>query len=177
MRKLIVFIAQSLDGYIATKNDNVSWLDNIDGLNDNGYTDFYNTIDTIIMGKRTYDWINKNTEEYPYKGKNSIVITSQNNIKNDNISIINKNVLEEIKHLKNQKGKDIWVLGGGKLITSFLSWNIIDELRITVAPIILGSGIPLFDKLDNNINLTFLKTTRYNQFVELRYKVNKNENI
>lgn len=70
-RDLILFIAMSLDGYIATKDESLEWLFNVEGEGDNGYSDFYETVDTVLMGKKTYDWMTRHvTGEFPYKNKN-----------------------------------------------------------------------------------------------------------
>ena len=75
-RNLILFIASSLDGYIATKDESLEWLYNVEGEGDNGYSEFYDTVDTILMGKRTYDWVlNQDLKEFPYKNKECYVFT------------------------------------------------------------------------------------------------------
>jgi dihydrofolate reductase len=75
-RNIVLFIAQSLDGYIATKEDSLDWLFKVEGEGDNGYSEFYEEIDTIIMGKRTYDWImNYEKGQFPYKNKNCYVFS------------------------------------------------------------------------------------------------------
>src|SRR5690625_3436037 len=75
-RKVILFIASSLDGYIATKDESLEWLFNVDGEGDNGFSDFYKTIDTVVMGKKSYDWVMKqDLEKFPYKDKECYVFT------------------------------------------------------------------------------------------------------
>ena len=69
-RKIVLFIATSLDGYIATEDDSLEWLFKVEGDGDNGYSDFYDTVDTVIMGRRTYDWLlEQELESFPYEGK------------------------------------------------------------------------------------------------------------
>ena len=75
-RKVVLFIATSLDGYIATENDSLDWLYKVEGEGDNGYSEFYETVDTILMGRRTYDWILKHvTGDFPYKNKECFVFS------------------------------------------------------------------------------------------------------
>ena len=75
-RNLVLFIASSLDGYIATKDESLEWLFKVEGEGDNGYSDFYETVDTVLMGKRTYDWVmEQEIEEFPYKNKECYVFT------------------------------------------------------------------------------------------------------
>ncbi|WP_392562162.1 dihydrofolate reductase family protein [Orbus sturtevantii] len=169
MRKTTVFIAQSLDGYIATNNDEVDWLYDIEGKGDNGYQVFYDSIDTVIMGKRTYDWIVKNTETYPYNNKQSYIITHQQDSPTNDIHFLNKSLEQSLQTIKLQKGQGIWIVGGGQLISYLLKIGYIDEIKITVAPIILGTGIPLFQNISKQVNLHFEKVMTYGQFIELTY--------
>lgn len=79
-RKLVLLIATSLDGYIATKDDSLDWLFKVEGEGDNGISEFYETVDTILMGRKTYDWIITHmTEEFPYKNKECYVFSRQEN--------------------------------------------------------------------------------------------------
>lgn len=171
MTKTTVFIAQSIDGYIATADDGIDWLYDIEGEGDNGYQAFYDTIDTVIMGKRTYDLITKNVEVYPYQDKQSYVVTHQNNISADNIQVLNHNLEQSLQTIKKQKSKGVWVVGGSQLIAYLLDIGYIDELKITTAPIILGAGIPLFKPLSNSVKLRFDKVTTYGQFTESTYTI------
>ena len=165
MRKIKVFIAMSLDGYIATEDDSVAFLEAVEGLGDNGYKKFYNTVDALIMGRMTYDWIMEHVEEYPYKGKLSYVLTSRQRSDLSNVKFIQS--LAEIKEIQAQKAKDIWVVGGGALVQSLLNENMIDDMIITIAPVLLGGGIPLFKNNTGDFELTELK--RFEQFTQLHY--------
>lgn len=117
--KYILYIAMTLDGYIADKDDNLEWLFKVDGLGDNGYQNFYNTIDTVIMGRRTYDWIIKHMDEYPYEDKRSYILTnrkvSENNNTFNNINALDEKLID----------KNIWVVGGGKVISEYLNKGLI----------------------------------------------------
>ncbi|WP_102692298.1 dihydrofolate reductase family protein [Rummeliibacillus pycnus] len=173
-RKLKLFIATSLDGYIATEDESLEWLFNVEGEGDNGYSEFFGTVDTVLMGRKTYDWLLENTAgEYPYKNEECYVFTRSRIEDTENVKFINDPVVHFTKELQKQNGKDIWLVGGGELIHSFIKETLIDELIITVAPIILGNGIPLFKKSDIQTNLSLIRTRTFHQFVELHYQVNK----
>lgn len=173
-RKLVVFIAASLDGYIATKEDSLDWLFKVEGEGDNGYSEFYETVDTVVMGKRTYDWLmNENLKEFPYKNKECYVYTRSAMEDTENVKFVNGDVKEFVENLKRKNGENIWIVGGGELLQSFIQEKLIDEFIITIAPIILGSGISLFREGDYQVDLSLLGTKNFNQFVELHYEVKR----
>ena len=148
-RKLVLFIAASLDGYIAEKDDSLDWLYKVEGEGDNGYSEFYETIDTVLMGRRTYDWILKNvTGDFPYKDKECYVFSRSLNKDNEDVEFVKDDVVHFTNTLKHQEGKNIWIVGGGELLHSFLKEKLIDELILTVAPTLIGNGIPLFKEDD-----------------------------
>ncbi len=171
-RKLVLFIATSLDGYIAAIDDSLEWLFQVEGEGDNGYSEFYGTVDTVIMGRRTYDWLlAQELEEFPYKNKACYVYTRSSREDNENVTFVNENIFQFANKLKAQEGKNIWLVGGGELLQSFIEEKLVDELIITIAPTILGEGIPLFKKGDYQLNLSLKSTRTFNQFVELHYEV------
>lgn len=163
--KYILYIAMTLDGFIADKDDNLEWLFKVEGKGDNGYQNFYNTIDSVVMGRRTYDWIIQNMDEYPYKDKDSYILTNRE-IKED-LETFN-NIIDLDNKINDKK---VWIVGGGQVISEYLNKGLVSEMRITVAPVILGEGISLFNNILKDVNLEFLDTSNYNQFVELHYKV------
>ncbi len=171
-RSVVLFIASSLDGYIATKDESMDWLYNVEGEGDNGFSAFYETVDTVLLGKKTYDWIMKHDlEEFPYKNKQCFVFTRSKMEDTEDVKFVNGNIAEFIVKLKSQNGKRIWIVGGGELLHSFLQEKLVDEIIITVAPVILGSGIPLFREGDYQLNLQLKGTKNFNQFIELHYEV------
>ena len=173
-RKIILFIAQSLDGYIATKDDSLEWLFKVEGKGDNGFSQFIDPIDTVLMGKKTYKWImEQNKDEYPYSEKTSYVFLNKKQKNTKDVKFIYQDIVNFTQNLKSEADKDIWMVGGGNLLYTFLRENLIDELIITVAPVILGEGIPLFKVGNYHLDLTLLGTQNFNQFVQLHYKVNK----
>lgn len=170
-RKLVLLIATSLDGYIATKDDSLDWLFKVEGEGDNGISEFYETVDTILMGRKTYDWIITHmTEEFPYKNKECYVFSRQENEDTEDVKFIKEDIIDFTNKLKNEEGKNIWIVGGGDLLHSFIKEKLVDEFIITIAPTIIGEGVPLFKEDEYQLEL-YLKGTRcFNQFLELHYK-------
>ncbi|MFS0785637.1 dihydrofolate reductase family protein [Shouchella sp. 1P09AA] len=172
-RKLILFIATSLDGYIATKEEKLDWLFEVDGEGDNGFARFYETVDTVVMGRRTFDWVNQEVVDYPYQDKSSYVFTRSNERSHEHAVFLNDHVGTVMRDLKQQKGKSIWLIGGGELLYTCLKERLVDEVILTVAPKLIGKGIPLFREGFDQIDLTLKHVHTFNQFVELHYVVDQ----
>lgn len=159
MKKIVLYIAASLDGYIATKDHSIGWLEqleNPDG-NDYGYQDFIDGTDTLLMGRKTYDIIRGFDIPWPYEGQKTLVITSQAGLRTDtpNTEVLTGSLAETLSSLKASAGeKDIWIVGGGETITSLFRYQAIDEILLFTAPVLLGSGIPLFPESDLQLKLT-----------------------
>ncbi|WP_099205575.1 dihydrofolate reductase family protein [Scatolibacter rhodanostii] len=171
-RKIVLYIAASLDGYIATKDENLDWLFAVEGEGDNGYSSFYQTIDTILIGRTTYDWIIKQENgNFPYQGKECYVFSSTPKEDTEHVRFICKDIIPLIKDLKARNGKKIWLVGGGKLVDTFLKEKLVDEIILNIAPKLLGDGIPLFHKNDFESSLVLKQTRQFNQFIELSYEV------
>jgi dihydrofolate reductase len=172
MRKIVSYIAASLDGKIAGPDDDLSWLDEFNSPeNDYGYKDFMSSVDTTIMGNRTYRKIL--TFDFPYKDKQNFVFTQhQPESVSEYVTFIDQNQLEFIRELKKKEGKNIWLIGGGKMNTFFLKNELLDELILFVIPVILGAGIPLFETTDLYKRLSLVKFHRYsNGVTELNYHI------
>lgn len=171
-RKLVLYIAASLDGYIATKEHNLDWLFSVEGEGDNGYSKFYETIDTILMGRVTYDWIIEHEKgSFPYEGKRCYVFSRTKREDNEHVTFIHENIISFLTGLKSKNGRNIWLVGGGELLSTFIKEKLLDEVIITVAPRLVGEGIPLFKNNDFQTSLTLKGINRFNQFVELHYEV------
>ena len=168
MTKVTVYIASSLDGYIAREDGRVDWLPE-NAVS--GYSNFYNSIDSVIIGKTTYDQI-LTFGEYPYKDKKSFVFTRTNQIKDVNVEFV-PNVEKFIEGHYPGAGENIWLVGGAQIIASFLKNQAIDEIIISFIPVLLGKGIPLFKNIEKEIKLELIKTKKYSQLVETHYKVLK----
>jgi dihydrofolate reductase len=171
-RKLVLFIAASLDGYIATKDDSLEWLFKVEGEGDNGYSEFYNTVDTILIGRRTYDWIvDKEKENFPYKNKKCYVFSKSLSGEDKNVEFINSDIVEFTNKIKEEPGGNIWIVGGGDLLHFFIKERLVDEFIITIAPTLIGRGIPLFKEIDFELELRLKGIRQFNQFAELHYEV------
>ncbi|QZT38011.1 dihydrofolate reductase family protein [Halosquirtibacter xylanolyticus] len=173
MRKVILYISMSLDGYIATKNDDISWLDQVmvEG-EDYGYNDFYKDIDTYIVGKNTYDVILTLTGGTLPQARNldCYVITRQNIEKQKNITFYNQDIESLIVDLRSKEGKNIVCDGGGQIVKLLMEKNLIDEYVITVIPTILGDGKRLFVGGVNPIDLKALPCKSFDSgVVQLHY--------
>lgn len=176
-RKVVLYIAQSLDGYIARSNGDIDWLDG-DGSepdSDFGYNDFYESIDSVIIGRNTYEQIieDLSPEQWPYEGKDTYVVTTDDLEPNENVKFIKGDVVNFIKDLKVKEGKDIWIVGGAILIDSLIKENIVDEYIISIMPTILGDGIKLFNENNLEIKLKFNGSSVYNGAVVLHYLKDK----
>jgi dihydrofolate reductase len=173
-RNVVLFIASSLDGYIATKDESLEWLFAVEGEGDNGFSEFYDTVDTVLMGKKSYDWVMKQEiEEFPYKNKECYVFTRSSYQDTENVKFVNDDINNFVNKLKNKVGTNIWVVGGGELLNSFIQEDLVDEFIITIAPTILGNGIPLFKDGNHQLDLSLKGTKKFNQFIELHYEVKR----
>jgi len=146
-RKLILYIAASLDGYIAKPNDDLSFLKLVEKEGeDYGYSEFTASIDTIILGRKTYDWVLKEigSSHYDNGDRNVYVITRTERPGVGKTKFYSGSLTELVKHLKTENGKNIFCDGGAEIVNELLKENLIDEFIISVIPILLGNGTRLF---------------------------------
>lgn len=170
-RKTLLFIAMSLDGYIAKPNDDMSFLDIVakEG-EDYGYFDFVNTIDTVIMGRKTYDWVMTQVPEFPHADKKSYIITRTPRASIGKLEFYTGNLAKLISDLKQGQGKNIFIDGGAEIVHSLLKEKLIDELIISIIPILLGEGVALFKEGRPQQNLQLLSAKSYEKgLVQLHY--------
>lgn len=172
-RKIVLYIATSLDGFIAKDDGSVDWLvgESRDPHVETGYGTFINTIDTILMGWTTYHQLvtELSPDEWPYPGKKCYVASSKPREKQEHVEIITGDIVKFIREQQNLPGEDIWLVGGGKLIAPFVEQNLIDEYILTIIPTLLGSGIPLFRGAPQTIDLHLKKTLTFDGMVQLIY--------
>ncbi|HTL71547.1 MAG TPA: dihydrofolate reductase family protein [Candidatus Eisenbacteria bacterium] len=112
---------------------------------DYGYSEFFGTIDTVIMGRATYDQV-RTFGEFPYKGKACYVLSRASQGRDENVTFIGGDVFSWVKALKAQPGAGIWLVGGAQAAASFFQERLIDEYILSTVPVVLGAGIPLFKK-------------------------------
>ena len=173
MRKVKLFIASSLDCYIAREDGGIDWLFT-DA--DYGYTKFYDSIDTIIVGRKSYDQ-SLTLDEYPYKGKKVYVFTRKKVRKNNNeqgVEYIDTKIQDFVTSLTQSIGKDIWLIGGGEIVSVLLNAGLVDEIILSIHPIILGTGIPLLRDIQKEVNLKLENSLSFDSgLTQLYYKVLK----
>lgn len=177
MRKVILYIAMSLDGYIADQNGSVDWLNEYGGAEEtegaDSYSLFLDTVDTVIMGYHTYHQIvtELSPQQWVYEGLKSYVITHNEIPSNSEVAFVNQDPCDLVKNLKKESGKDIWICGGADIVRQLMEKDFIDRYCISVIPIILGNGIKLFDEVENEIKLDLVQTTGSdNGIAELVYE-------
>jgi dihydrofolate reductase len=179
-RKIIVHIATSADGYIARPNGDVEWLNRRTRL-DYGMRAFYKTIDTILYGRKTYDWAVNYQKKTKMKGnifdqKVANFIFSRKPPKRaaPGVEFVSEPVKRFARRLRAKPGKHIWMMGGGGLIASFLDAGEIDEFVIHVVPVLIGKGIPLIAPRHRDIPLHLRSSRKYpDGVVQLHYEVAK----
>lgn len=171
-RKVIVYIATSLDGYIAGPDDDLSFLKIVEKEGeDYGYQDFMKDIDTIIIGRRTYDKVLTIAPEHTYPGDVYVITRTPKPSKNK-LKFYTDNLQQLVKDLKQQQGKNIFVDGGAQIINELLKSNLIDELYISIIPILLGKGIPMFDNKGPEQRLKLNSSKQFEKgLVQLHYSI------
>ena len=173
MRKIWLFIAMSLDGYIADSKGGVGWLEGQGS--DNGsidaYSEFVKNIDTVLMGWNTYHQIvtELSPKEWVYNDFITYVITHREQVPSEKIRFVNRNPADLVERLKEENGKDIWICGGANIVWQLVNEDLIDCYYITVIPVLLGSGIRLFENVKHKIRLRLLTTRSYNGMTDLVY--------
>jgi dihydrofolate reductase len=180
-RKIIVYIATSADGYIARPDGDVEWLNRLPNTVDHGIGKFYRTIDTILWGRKTYDWglayqkksgskesiFDKNVTNYVFSRKPPKKPAP-------GVEFVTEGVKAFARRLRSKPGKHIWMMGGGELIASFLDAGEIDEFDIHVIPVFIGKGIPLIAPRRRDISLRLLSSRKYSDgSVRLHYAVER----
>jgi dihydrofolate reductase len=180
-RRIILDLAVTLDGLIEGRNGEVDWciMDS-----EMGFISFLNQIDTIFYGSKSYDLWGQFTPEIEHTdtekeiwglvhSKEKYVFSRTQNGTDNKAIFINDNILEEVNKLKDKPGKDIWLYGGASLITTFINLGLVDEFRLSVHPVILGEGKPLFIDIKQRLNLKMVNTRTFpSGVVQLIYHSN-----
>lgn len=170
MRKVRLYIATSLDGYIARTDHGLDWLPQGSPDQDYGYADFLAGIDILVMGRKTWEQV-KSFGEWPYGQKKSYVLSRKlKELKDEHVSLVTEPVPQFISNLKKQTGKDIWLLGGGEIVKEFLAYDLIDTFEIFVVPILLGAGLPLFPAGFPERKLMLAGSKQFDSGLMLSYK-------
>ena len=174
MRKVIFRLANSLDNYIARQDGTYDWILSSEETA-SAMTEFWKSIDTVVIGRKTYEPVLKSGTPFPtFPGiRNYVLSRTLKESPDKNIEVIRKDAVEFIRKLKTEKGKDIFVMGGGMLARPLFEANLIDEVGLNIHPVLLGSGIPLFHEMSHQIDLELIKCKTFkNGCVSLIYRVN-----
>lgn len=178
--KLSVFIAASLDGYIAREDGSLDWLMRMNELvtpgEDCGYKEFIATVDALVMGRNTYEKV-LTFGEWPY-GELPVIILSSKPLPipeecRQFVSVRNEDPLQLMQYLFNEDYQHVYI-DGGVTIQKFLEYKLIDEVTLTLIPLLLGSGIRLFGNLKKEISLEHMSTQTFHPgLVQLKYRLVK----
>lgn len=169
---IALYVALSLDGYIARPDGSVDWLSafTMEG-EDYGYGSFYDAIDTILMGRKTYRIV-RELGPWPYAGKRSYVLTSQDpDLDREDLVFLSGDLDSALAQMSRDGARRIWLVGGGELTAALQRRGRIDEYILSIMPLVLGEGIPLFPPPGLEEPLRLVESGAYaNGVVQLRYE-------
>lgn len=183
-RRIILDLAVTLDGFIEGANGEVDWCIMDSEME---FVNFLNQIDTILYGRKSYElWgeftpktEDDDTEKELWRlihSKEKYVFSKTQKSTDNKAIFINDHILEEVNKLKNQPGKDIWLYGGSSLIATFVNLGLVDEFRLSVHPVVLGEGKPLFGDIEERLNLKMVDTRTFSSgVVQLIYHLDENK--
>ncbi|HZH64862.1 MAG TPA: dihydrofolate reductase family protein [Flavisolibacter sp.] len=174
-RKVILYIAASLDGYIAKPGDDLSFLSVVEQEGeDYGYAEFIKTIDTVIVGRRTYEKVLSMGFDFPHANKDSYIVTRTPRPDSGSVKFYTGSLKDLVLKLKSQKGKNIFVDGGAEIVNELLKDALIDEFIISILPVLTGDGIKLFKDGRPEQNLQLLTAKQFDTgLTQLHYKLAK----
>jgi dihydrofolate reductase len=167
MRKVVLNVAVSLDGYIAGPNGEYDWCLTDD---DYGMTDFLKSIDAILMGGKSYRLVTQYGPPYP-EFTNYVFTRTEKETPHPNVVLVSEDIPEFVRSLQHKKGKNIWLFGGSEIIHPLLEENLVDELMLSIHPVLLGDGLPLFRELGERKAFRLSDSITYpSGLVQLIYK-------
>ncbi|GAB4033070.1 dihydrofolate reductase family protein [Spirosoma jeollabukense] len=170
-RNVILYIAMSLDGYIAAPDDDLGFLSIVEQEGqDYGYSTFIETIDAVIVGRKTYDKVLAMGYDFPHSDKDTYIVTRTKRPSIGNLTFYTGSLPDLVANLKTAGGKNIFVDGGAETVHELLKDDLIDELYISIIPILLGDGIPLFRKGRPERKLKLITATSFDKgLAQLHY--------
>lgn len=172
MSEVILYIAASLDGYIAREDGGIDWLSRVERPDtDYGYAQFYQSIDVAVMGRKTYE-LALSFGEWPYPGKPSVVFTHRNlTSERGDVMFTAASPDAVLAELAARGLKRVWLVGGAELVAAFQQARLIDEYIVSVIPVILGDGIPLFLSTGVEQGLELVESQQYpSGLVQMTYR-------
>ncbi len=156
----------SLDGFLADKNHNIDWLHEIGSVEETSYDAFYRKMDILIMGRKTYDEIKDMDNLADFYGATKNYVLTHQEIENTNLfEFISEDIVDFLSTIPSDK--NIWIVGGNSLIAPLLDNQLIDNMYLQLAPILLGEGIPLFTQKEGKQVFDLIEVKQYGQFAEL----------
>lgn len=174
MRKIILGLAVTLDGFIEGANGEYDWCFTDQ---DYGMTEFLNSVDSVFYGRKSYEMMMKVGSPEggnPWGDKKNYVFSQTWKNGGNDFELVTGDIEKEVKKIKEMKGKNIWLFGGASLTTTFLNANLVDELWLSVHPVLLGEGKLLFSGIKRRIKTKLSDTKTYSTgLVSLRYEVLK----
>lgn len=174
MRNVTLFIAMSLDGYIADENGGVAWLagQEPDAEMPDTYSEFVQGVDTVLMGWNTYHQVvaELSPDAWPYEELMTYVLTHRTCDAREGVCFTSEDPASLVRSLRAESGKGIWVCGGANLLRQLMCEDLIDAYYITVVPTLLGGGIRLFGEVPGERRLRLVKTQSYNGMVDMVYE-------
>lgn len=173
MRKVILYIAMSLDGFIADRHGGVDWLEgqNAEEETADTYAAFIQDVDTVVMGWNTYRQVAEELSptEWVYAGLTSYVVTHRNPQPAEGIRFVDEDPRALLRRLRQEPGKAIWICGGASIVRQLMEADLIDEYYLSVIPTLLGGGTRLFPEAPRESKLRLIRTQSYNGITELVY--------
>jgi dihydrofolate reductase len=171
-RKVKVYIAASLDGYIAHSDGDIDWLDSVARPDeDYGYAAFIETIDTVIMGRKTYEKVLSFGGDFPHAGRDCYVLTRTKRVSDGQVHFFSGPADELLDQIQRKPGKDIFIDGGSEAIDLFREKGLIDSYTVSIIPILIGEGIPLFKESNKELPLKLVEATTFDSgLVQLTYE-------
>jgi dihydrofolate reductase len=175
-RKVILYIATSLDGYITQPNDDLSFLSIVEQEGqDYGYADFIKTVDTVIVGRKTYDKVISMGFDFPHADKDAYIITRTPKPSIGSVKFYTDDLKSLIDKLKSENGKNIFCDGGAEIVNELLKNDLIDEFIISVIPILVGNGTKLFKDGRPEQKLELVSVKSFDKgLTQLHYKCDNN---
>lgn len=170
MRRVVLFIAMSLDGCIADRDGRVDWLAAQGSDGEDAYAGFIQHVDTVVMGWNTYRQVvtELSPGQWPYGDLTAYVVTHRDLPSTDRIRFTGRDPRALVEDLRRQPGRDIWICGGASLVRQLT--DSIDEYDISVIPVLLGGGVPLFPPAERSVPLELAGTRCYGGVAELIYR-------
>ncbi|KAF1297566.1 dihydrofolate reductase [Enterococcus sp. JM4C] len=171
MRKIVFYGGVSLDGYLADESRSLQWLFDADNGTPMNYEAFIDTIDTTIMGRKTFEEALMYSEgENLYPDQTNYVFSRSSQEDKEGFTFISEDLVQFVKKLRAEEGKDIWIIGGGNLLKPLLEEDMIDEWWIQFTPVLLGKGIRLFEEGTYRNQLELLEVEKLGNFAELHLR-------